>query len=156
MKTERALEELERKIRAGHKFPFGGRVMVDEEEIRMLLDELRQSLPEEVQRAQHLLREREAIVTEARAEAERIVADAQGYVEKMAQESSVTERARALGQEIVSRAEATAQAIRAGAHDYADRVMEDAVKALAQIAAQIERDRAELHVRKDRTPSARG
>lgn len=144
MKTERALAELERKIRAGHKFPFGGRIMVDEEEVRLLIDELRQSLPDDVQRAQHLLKERDALLSEARAEADRIVADAQGYVEQLAQESSVTERARAIGQDIVDRAEAAAQTIRTGAREYADRVMEDAVKALAHLAAQVERDRGEL------------
>jgi len=144
VKTERALEELERKLRGGHKFPFGSRVMVDEEEVRALLDEVRQSLPEDIQRAQHLLREREAMLAEARAKAEQIVADAQGYVERMAQQSAVAERARALGQEIVDRAEATARTIRAGAREYADRVLEDAVKALARLAAQVEQDRAEL------------
>lgn len=145
LKTERALEELERRIRAGHKFPFGGRVMVDEEEIRSLIDELRQGLPEDIQRAQHLLAERDALLAEARAEADRIVSDAQGYVEKLAQESAVTERARSIGQDIVDRAEATAQTIRAGAREYADQVMEEAVTALAKLAAQVERDRGELH-----------
>ncbi|MCL6595305.1 MAG: ATPase [Firmicutes bacterium] len=144
MQAEALLDELERVLKAGHRFPFGSRVMVDEEEIRGLIEDLRQALPADMQEARQILAERERVLDEARREAERIVQDAQGYVQRLADESTVVRQAHQRAEEILGRAEQSARDIRHGARQYADRMLAEAAAAIQRVVEQIEADRREL------------
>jgi cell division septum initiation protein DivIVA len=144
VQAEALLGELERVLKAGHRFPFGSRVMVDEDEIRGLIEDIRQALPADVLEARKVLDERDRVIDEARAEAERIVRDAQGYVQRLADESTVANQARQRADEILGRAEQSARDIRHGAREYADRVLADAAAAMERLLQQIEADRREL------------
>jgi cell division septum initiation protein DivIVA len=144
MQAEALLDELERLLKAGHRFPFGGRVLVDEEEMRALMEDVRQSLPTDIVEAGKLLAERERLLAEARQEGERIVHDARGYVERAADESAVVRQAQQRAEEILGRAEQSAREIRLGARQYADQMLAEASSALARVAQQIESDRRQL------------
>lgn len=144
MQAEALLGELERLIKAGHRFPFGSRVLVDEDEMRALIEDVRQSLPQDVVEAARILAERDRVLEEARQEGERIVRDAQGYVERLADESAVVRQAQQRADEILGRAEQSGREIRHGARQYADQMLADAVAALTRVAQQIESDRREL------------
>ena len=152
MQAEALLDELERLLKAGHRFPFGSRVMVDEEEMRAMIEDVRQALPADVLEARQVLSERDRVLDEARQEAERIVRDAQGYVERLADESTVVHQAHQRAEDILGRAEQSARDIRHGARVYADRALGDAVAALERVVQQIESDRAEL--REPQRPAA--
>lgn len=144
MQAEALLDELERLLKAGHRFPFGSRVMVEEDEVRGLIDDIRQALPADVLEARQVLAERQRVLDEARAEAERVVRDAQGYVQRLADDSTVVKHAHQRAEEILGRAEQSGRDIRHGARVYADRVLAEAVAALERVVQQVEADRSEL------------
>lgn len=144
MQAQALLDELERLVKAGHRFPFGSRVLVDEEEMRGLIEDVRQSLPTDIVEAGKVLAERERVLDEARQEGERIVHDAHGYVERTADETAVVRKAQQRAEEILGRAEQSAREIRHGARQYADQMLAEAAAALARVAERIESDRREL------------
>jgi cell division septum initiation protein DivIVA len=144
MQAQALLDELERLLKAGHRFPFGSRVLVDEDEMRALIEDVRQSLPQDIVEAGKVLAERERVLDEARQEGEHIVHDAQGYVQRLADESSVVRQAQQRADELLSRAEQSAREVRHGARQYADQMLADAIASLARVSQQIENDRREL------------
>jgi len=144
VQADALLGELERLLKAGHRFPFGSRVMVDEDEVRGLIEDVRSALPGDLVEARAVLAERERVLGEAREEAERIVREAQGYVQRLADESTVVREARQRAEEVLSRAEQAGRDIRHGARSYADRVLAEAVSSLERVVQQVEADRKEL------------
>lgn len=144
MQAEALLDELERVLKGGHRFPFGSRVLVDEDEMRSLIEDVRQSLPADIVEAGKVLAERERVLAEARAEGERTVRDAQGYVARLADESAVVRQAEQRAEEILGRAEQSAREVRHGARQYADQVLAEAEAALGRLLGQVAGDRREL------------
>src|SRR4051794_37963357 len=66
------LDSLEELVSIGKRFPFSGKVMVDENQFLGLVDQLRIAVPNEIKQAQRVIRERQAIIEEAHSEAVRI------------------------------------------------------------------------------------
>ena len=62
MKVIELLQEIEDILDTSGGFPLTGKVMVDPDEIRNLLKEIRDELPEEIQQAQWIKNERQRIL----------------------------------------------------------------------------------------------
>ncbi len=125
---ERDLEEIIDQIEglvdnAGH-IPFTGKVFVDADRVYELLDHLRAALPEGVQQAQRILRERDRIIAQAREEAEAIVKEAQAYAEKLTRESAIAQRAEEEASRIIDEARRHSREIKMGAREYAGELLQ--------------------------------
>ena len=128
-----------------------GKLLVDEDEVFGIIDDLRAALPQELEQAKWLLKERERILQEARKESEEIVKDAQGQIASLASESIIAKEARAQADELMDRARDVAQEINAGAREYADDVMVKVEDCLADLLARVRDGRKELSLAKEPT-----
>lgn len=133
-----------RAIKAGHRIPFGSRVMLDEDEVLALVEEVRRALPQEVQEARRIVEERERLLSESRLEAENIVHDAKRYVEKLADETEISREAKERAADVLARAERTAREIKQGAREYADNLLADAALSLERLSQVVAESRQEL------------
>jgi hypothetical protein len=99
------LDSLEELVSIGKRFPFSGKVMVDENEFLALVDQLRIAVPNEIKQAQRVIRERQAIISEAHGEAVRILDAARTNAEYFVSEDGVLQEARLKGEAILQSAE---------------------------------------------------
>jgi hypothetical protein len=99
------LDSLEEIVSVGKRFPFSGKVMVDENEFLALVDQLRIAVPNEIKQAQRVIRDRQAIIEEAHSEAVRISDSARKSADYFVSQEGVLSAARLKGEEILKNAE---------------------------------------------------
>ncbi|HEX3015128.1 MAG TPA: ATPase [Desulfobacteria bacterium] len=138
------LEELEDIVDRGAKIPMTGKVLVDDEAILELIDKVRAALPEELNQAKWVTKERERILEDARAESDKLVEQGRTYLSKLVEESEVVRLAQEQAEEIVGQAKQVAGEIRNGARAYADDVLGKIEGSLLNVADRLKRDREEL------------
>ncbi|MHB8927036.1 MAG: ATPase [Bacillota bacterium] len=120
---EQLLDELEAALNEGKRVPLTDLVMVNEAAILDLFDHLRRALPDELQKAAWIIKDREKILADARAIAEKTVLEAQGRAGQLVSQDEVTHQAQARAGEIVAEAQRKAAEMKDGAEAYAGDVL---------------------------------
>lgn len=138
------LDKLDSYLSECGRLPLVGKLLVDEDEVFAILDDLRAALPQELEQAKWLLKERERILQEARKESEDIIKDAQGQIASLASESVIVKEARAQADELLDRAQAVAKEINMGAREYADDLMKRVEDSLADVLERVREGRRQL------------
>jgi F0F1-type ATP synthase membrane subunit b/b' len=114
------LQQLEQLVLEAKSMPLSSSVLVNREEILQMLAEMQESLPEEIKQARWIVKDREDLLTKARAEGERIVDQAHEDQRRMALKEEVARRAETEAQGILEGAQDRADAMRRDAEDYVD------------------------------------
>ncbi len=119
------VERLETLLAEGRRLPFSSRVMVDQNYALDLIDQLRMTIPEEVQTARRVNAEVDRLLEQAREEAEHILARAQEQATYLIEERELTRQAEEMSVEIVRQANAEGDTVKRGADDYAFQVLSE-------------------------------
>lgn len=119
------IDQLESLRDRGIKIPFTNMVAIDEEQFLRLINQLRVSVPKEVQEAKQIRQERDRVIAQAQERAENIVALAEQQVDELVAEHGIARRAAEREQAILERAHEEAEGIRAEADAYALRVLNE-------------------------------
>lgn len=106
------VDQLEELVTEAKRVPLSNRVMVEEDDFRAIVDQLRESLPQEIRQAQRVIKERERIIGQAQDEADQIVSSARMKAEALVAQHQITNDARQLGESILRRAEEEQQRLR--------------------------------------------
>jgi hypothetical protein len=114
------LEEIVAQIESARAMPMSASCIVNRSQILGLLDELRDLVPAEVQRAESLLHERDDVVEAGRREAEQIIADAHGERERLVTETEVNREAVAESERLLAEADREVRQMRQEVDDYVD------------------------------------
>jgi len=152
------LTDLDEMVREAKAMPLSSSVLVNRDEVLDMIAEMQQALPEEIKQARWIVKDREDLLSKARADAEAIVEQARGEQLKMARQEAVVARATDEAERARSGAEEQARAMRREAEEYVDaklaqfeialrRVLEDSqasVRALAKTLDQVEVGREKL------------
>jgi len=138
------LEYLDDELSKGALVPLTGRRMVDAEKCLDIISELRVNLPDDVRDAEVIVREKERIIKEARAEGDEIVAEAEKRFEEMISDHNVTREAQTRSQQMLAEAKKEAREIRMGAMNYAQDVFGDVEKCLQENLAEVRANRKDL------------
>lgn len=160
----RLLDELERLVQDASSVPMNrSKGMVGRSDTLALLQELRESLPEELEEAKRLQRERDSILGSGREEAERVLENARNSAGEMVAESEAYRWAHRRSAENLDRAEKYSEEISKGAESYKEQVMsqieslfadslDSASEARQQLEASPEKpDRSDLSDRSERS-----
>ncbi len=99
------IDLLEDLVSNSKRIPIGGKVMVDEDQFILLLEDIRTNIPMEIREAQRLIKERERVLGEAQEQAARIVRDAQRRADLLVSEHTILAEAKQHGEEILRQAE---------------------------------------------------
>lgn len=132
--------------------PFRKAFFLDVDDVLDYTHQIRASLPQQIQRADQITREKDRILAEAREQADHMVTEAAEQAElaiRKAQDESrilvsnheITRQAQQEGQRIVEQARQEADAIRQGALEYAKNILTNlnqAVDNLSQHVAQVQ------------------
>jgi hypothetical protein len=166
------LQQLEELVREAKSMPLSSSVLVNRDETLELVREMQENLPEEIKHARWIVKDREELLSKARAEGERIVEAAHEEQRRIALKSEVAKRADEEAQRITEEAERRAAQMLREAEDYVDaklaqfetalrRILEEsqaatraAAKTLDQVEIGRERLRAPATVAEERLAPA--
>lgn len=138
------LENLEDLLESGAKVPFSTKVMVDVEEFREILEDIRLKLPGELKQAEWVKKDKQRIISDAEKEAENMIKTAQNKIVKMVDEHEITKQAMEQKEEIIANANNISKQISIGTRDYADSILQKVEDVLKESLNVISENRKEL------------
>ena len=138
------LENLEDLVETGAKVPFSSKVMVDSDELREILQEIRLKLPDELKQAKWVKEERQRIIMDAQKEADQIVKETETKIISLVDDHEITKQALAQKEEIIESADKVAREITAGTREYADALLERLEEILKEALNVVHDNRKEL------------
>jgi hypothetical protein len=107
-------------VEEARSVPLSASCVVHRAELLEILDEARNSLPQDFAKAQNLLTSRDAIVEEGRQSAEQLVAMAREEVARMVEQTAIVQAARDESQRVLDEARSMAQRERQEVENYID------------------------------------
>ena len=144
------VDRLEEIVKGSKQLPFSKLRLVDEGRIWPLLDQMRISIPDEVRRAERVIREKDRTIAQAHEEAERIVALARSEAAQLTAEHTIAQAAEERAAATRRQAEREVDAIRAGADDYAFDVLCNLEQELKRALTVIENGIRAIHVEQEK------
>jgi cell division septum initiation protein DivIVA len=128
------------------KYPLSGGRTVNEDEVRNWIAQLRDAIPQEVQRAHTILEQRDELFVEAKAQAQQIIADAEVEAERLTAEHRIVKDAKVKARQIREQAEKDAAALRADADEYVFNALSKLQEELSRSLRVVENGLSKLEV----------
>ena len=132
MDIQHLVDRLEELLNDGKHVPFTAYTLIDEQRALELIDQMRISIPEEIEKAKRVIRERDRVMAQANEEAARIRELAREKSETLIQRDNITQAAQARAGSIIDQSRAEANAIRQEADNYVMDVLSDLEDALVR------------------------
>ena len=111
MAVRDTLNQIEDLVASSSHLWFTDRIMINDNDLIHLVEELRQELPLELERADEIMRERDKIIMSAQQEATNIVNQAKERAAQIVDENDLVIKAREKSQAVISQAQAQEQEI---------------------------------------------
>ena len=125
------VDRLEALVNGSRRVPLSSRIMLEEEDLLAIVEQMRQTIPNEIRQARRVLQDREQIIKQAQSEAEKIVTMARERAEYMINQEGILTMAKERGEQMLSDAQRDAQTTRSEIEQYA-------VEVLGQLEQQLE------------------
>ncbi len=154
IEISRVMDELEALATSGTRMPgFRGKVMVDASRLIRLADELRRSIPMDMQEAREIIRQKDSIINQANMEAQRIRDSASKEAESLTAAARMEHESKVGESEVIKAAEQRSREIKEEATLEAQQIIQDAQRRAyrildeAEAAANARRDGADQYAR---------
>lgn len=155
MNIEEILEQLDDMLDTAWAMPLsGGKVVVDGDRVRDLLDAIRASLPSEIRQARAIVKDRADIVDTAKKEAETIIRNAEERRNQILSHEEIVVQAQEKANEIHVQTQKRAREMRRSAQEYTDDLLRRTEEILTQQVAQVRQARVSLRNTKQGETSA--
>ncbi|MCZ7542169.1 MAG: hypothetical protein M5R40_00890 [Anaerolineae bacterium] len=118
MDIQHLIDRLEDLIDEGRHLWFSKLTMIDEERALELIDQMRISIPEEIDKAQRITNQRDRLIAQANEEAARLVELAREKRDALIERDAITQAAKSQAVNIIEAAHQEAESIRADADAY--------------------------------------
>ncbi len=123
MKVLELLDELDEIIEVASSVPVVRKVMVDPNEVKNIVKEIRMELPDEIQQAQWIKSERQRILDDAKTEYESILNEARQKADALVENDEITVKAKARADEILRIAQENSSVMKMSILDYTDSML---------------------------------
>lgn len=145
MNVNELLDTIEDALEGSANVPLsGGKRIVNVEQIRDYLDEVRAALPGELRQAQQIVNDRAQIVDSANAQAQAIVKKAEERARILVSDAEIVKAAQQRASEITSAAQTEARTLRQTVTDYCENMLRTTEDTMVENAAQVKNIRASL------------
>jgi F0F1-type ATP synthase membrane subunit b/b' len=138
MDIQHLVDRMEDLIDEGRHMPMSKYTLIDEERALEIVDQMRISIPEEIEKAARILAQRDRILSQAHEEAARIVQTARDQGDKLIENDVNVQAARSHAANVIEQAKLDAEAITREADEYALRVFENLKTRLNKLARDVE------------------
>lgn len=125
MDIQHLVDRLEDLIDEGRHLPMTKMTVIDEERALEIIDQMRISIPEEIEKASRVISQRDRLMAQANEEAARVIELAREKSDSLIQRDGITQAAQNRATNIVEQARQDAEAIRAEADNYVLDVLND-------------------------------
>ena len=126
------IHQLEEMVRDAKSMPLSSSALLNRDEVLELIDQMKDTLPDEVKQARWIVKDREELLAKARRDAEAMVEQARQEQLRLASHEAVVQKAAEESERIVQEAADDARRLRLEAEDYVD-------AKLAQLEGQLQR-----------------
>ena len=145
MNVNELLDTIEDALEESAGVPLsGGKRIVDVEQIRDYLDEVRAALPGGLRQAQQIVNDRAQIVDSANAQAQAIVKKAEERARILVSDAEIVKAAQQRASEITSAAQTEARTLRQTVTDYCENMLRTTEDTMVENAAQVKNIRNSL------------
>jgi hypothetical protein len=141
---EALIDEAIGMVAAGRPLPMSSTVKVNKAELLDVLEEIRETLPEELRRARWLLKEKEEFLAQARQERQEIIDQGRAQVSRMIERQEITRAAEARARQIVAEARADARTLQRRVEDYCDHKLASFEAVLERTSRTLQQGREKL------------
>ena len=143
MNVEDLLDQLDEVIDKG--LGLGSRrCIVDAEKIRILIDDIRLNMPQEIKQARSIVSDRADIITTAKREAEGIIHQAEEKAKTLVAQEEITRQAQARAADIIAQSQQRSREMRKAAQEFVDDIMRRADEGLTTNLSEVRKVRASL------------
>ena len=130
------LDELEDLVTNASKVPFSDKTIVDGDELKSIIDDIRLSLPKDIQQARWVKDEQERILNEAKSEYDKVIVAAKRQAEYLVENDIVKKEAEKRANALVNEAESHSRYIKLRAYEYIDKMLYDMQNEMAGLATE--------------------
>ncbi len=145
LNIEDLLDELYEMVEKAWSLPLSrGRAVLDGEEVKQILDEIRDNLPGEIRQAKAICADRAQIIDDARREAETVVRVAEERAKAMINQNEIVRQAQQKANEMIAQAQAKNREMRKASNDYVDDLMKRTDESLSANLAELRKARQNI------------
>jgi DNA anti-recombination protein RmuC len=154
MNVEDILEQIDDILDEAWAMPLsGGKIVVDAERIRKLIDSIRGNLPAEIRQARAIVKDRADIIETAKKESESIIRNAEERRNQILSHDEMVVQAQERANEIQAQTQKRAREMRRSAQEYTDDLLRRTEEILAQQVSSVRQARASLRSKPGETPA---
>ena len=145
MNVEELLDELYDMVEKAWNFPLSrGRAMLDVEEVKEILEEIRDAMPQEIRQAKAIVADRTKIISDAKREAETIVRVAEERARAMVNQDEIVKQAQQKANEMLAQAQTRFRKMQKACNVYIDDLMQRTDEGLTANLAELRKTRQEI------------
>lgn len=142
---EDLIDEMYDVLDKGWKMPlFQGKVFVDGEDVRQILDEIKEEIPSEVRKAKAIVADRSEIISAAQREAETIIRVAEEKARALVDKEEIVRQAQQKANELIAQAQQKFKEMRKASNDYVDDLMRRTDESLSENLAELRKTRQSI------------
>lgn len=143
--VEDLVDELYEMVEKAWSLPLSrGRAVLDGSEVKQILDEIKQNLPQEIRQAKAICADRSQIISDAKREAETVIRVAEERAKAMVNQDEIVKQAQQKANELISQSQAKFREMRKASNDYIDDLMKRTDEALATNLAELRQARQNI------------
>lgn len=145
LNVEELVDELYDMVEKAWNFPLSrGRAVLDGEEVKQILDEIKQNLPQEIRQAKAICADRAQIISDAKREAETVIRVAEERAKSMVNQDEIVKQAQQKANELISQSQAKFREMRKASNDYIDDLMKRTDESLTANLAELRQARQNI------------
>ncbi len=145
LNVEELLDELYDMVDKAWNFPLSrGRAVLDCEEVKQILDEIRDNLPQEIRQAKAICADRAQIISDAKREAETVVRVAEERAKTMINQDEIVKQAQQKANDLIAQSQTKFREMRKASNDYIDDLMKRTEEGLSSNLAELRQTRQNI------------
>ena len=131
------INQLEEMVRDAKSMPLSSSALLNRDEVLELIEQMKDSLPDEIKQARWIVKDREELLAKARRDAEAMVEQGRQEQLRLASHEAVVQKAHVESERILQEAGDDARRLRLEAEDYVDAKLAQLESALQRILEDI-------------------
>ena len=145
MSIDELLDVMDETLEDALNVPFsGGKRMVDVEKVRELIDDIRLNMPQEIQQAKAVVKDRTQIIDKAKREADMIIKRAEERARTMVAEEAIMKTAQQKATEMITSAQNQSREMRATVTNYCENMLRQTEEQLSSSLSDVQNVRDTL------------
>ena len=145
MQMEEALNLLDEMLDDSWSLPLsGGKCVIDAEKARDLIDTIRITLPEEIERAEAVLIERENIMAQAKLDSDEIIKKAEERAKVILAQDEAVKAAQQRASDIMAQAQTKTKEMKIATHKFTDNILQQSEETLIRSLEEVRKTRQAL------------